>query len=127
MGQTKCLSPKLSEIYPKKHFSSLFAFFIPTGVYILASQENYSPPCRDSSLFFGTFITVFFKFFRFSWSSFKFFPVFQFGQNSPPPPGRREMARIYIPVFQYCLSRSQRRVETFKRRLSGTARTLSPS
>ena len=39
-------------------------FALP-GVYILASQKNCSPPCRNSSLFFGTFITGFFKFFRF--------------------------------------------------------------
>ena len=36
------------------------------GVYILASQKNCPlPHCRNSSLFFGTFITGFFKFFRF--------------------------------------------------------------
>ena len=32
-------------------------------------------------------------------SSFKFFPVFQFGQKLPPPQEGREMARIYISVF----------------------------
>ena len=32
-------------------------------------------------------------------SSFKFFPVFQFGKKSSPPPGGRKKARTYITEF----------------------------
>ena len=67
------------------------------GIYS-GQPEKLFPRLSKFFPVFGIFITGFFKVFQFFQSSFKFFPIFQFGQNSPPPPWGR-MARIYIPDF----------------------------
>ena len=62
----------------------------------------------DLFLSLGLFSTTFsfsFPFFK----SFKFFPVFHLGQQSPRPRGG-EIARIYIPVFKcvnFCIAPSR--------------------
>ena len=62
------------------------------GIYS-GQTEKLSPPCRNSSLFFGTLITGFFKFFRFFSPPSNSSLFFNLVKN---PPGGGE-ARIYIP------------------------------
>ena len=97
-----------------------------SGVYILASQKNSSPPPLKFFPVFVDFLRSFkrhkgiltcvlslFSFFSsfppfslpFFKSSYKFFPLFQYGQKNSPPKGGGEMtSRIYIPdhISMYC-------------------------
>ena len=88
---------------------------ITTGVYILASQKICPPTCRNSSLFFGTFLTGFFKYFRFFSPLSNSSQLFNLDKN-PPPPGRGWPE--YISLNNYGLCKKKMEIIFFCRNLN---------